>query len=88
MAAAHKKAPAKKAAPAAKAAAPKSEAKEVAVSGDASAAALQALADADAKKGYFGITNDPHPNEAYSLATGPDSPSAADKTGPKAKKET
>lgn len=75
--AAQKKATAKKA-PAKAAAAPKSATKEEAVSGDAGAADLQALADHDLKQGYFGISDqDPNPNEAYSLKTGPDSPSAA-----------
>lgn len=50
---------------------------EKAVSGDAGAAALQALADQSLEQGYFGITQDPNPNSAYSLASGPDSPSAA-----------
>lgn len=75
-----KKAAAKKAP--AKAAAPKSEPKEKAVSGsDAGAADLQALADRDLAQGYFGISDqDPNPTEAYTLKTGPDSPSAASHT--------
>lgn len=88
--AAPKKATAKKAAPAKAVAAPKSEAKkEEAVSGDAGAADLQALADQSLNQGYFGITDDPNPNEAYSLKSGPDSPSAASHTpAAKAKKES
>lgn len=53
------------------------EVQEEAVSGDAGAAALQALTDEATSQGYFGVTNDPNPNEAYSLKSGPDSPSAA-----------
>lgn len=82
MAAAPKKA-------AAKAAVPKSEAKEEAVSGDAGAASLQALADKHQSQGYWGTTPDPHPNEAYSLASGPDGPSVATNTpADPAKKES
>lgn len=53
------------------------EAKEEAVPGDAGAADLQALADQSLNQGYFGVTHDPFPNEAYSLKSGPGSPSAA-----------
>lgn len=65
------------------------KAQEQAVSGDAGAAELQAIWDDATAKGYFGITNDPNPNEAYSLASGPDSPSAASNTpAAQAKKES
>lgn len=63
-------APAKKAA--AKAAKPAP--KEVVAPADAGAADLQAIADTNTSQGYWGTTNDPHPNEAYSLASGPESP--------------
>lgn len=54
---------------------------------DGGAAALQALADEATSKGYFGTVPDPHPNEAYSLKSGPESPSAASHT-PAAKATT
>lgn len=41
-------------------------------------AEIQAVHDEASDKGYFGHTPDPFPNEAYSLATGPKSPSAAE----------
>lgn len=47
---------------------------------DDGTAELQARADEATAKGYFGSTPDPHPNSAYSLASGPNSPSAADAT--------
>jgi hypothetical protein len=37
-------------------------------------AEVQKQADEDNAKGYRGQTFDPHPNSAYSIATGPDSP--------------
>lgn len=42
--------------------------------GDGGAAQVQAKFDEAHAKGYFGETPDPHPNEAYSLQSGPDSP--------------
>lgn len=39
---------------------------------------VQAQADDAAEKGYIGTSPDPFPNEAYSLKTGPDSPTAAE----------
>ena len=62
--------PAKKAAAKAAPAKPKEEA----VSADAGAASLQAIADENLSRGYWGTTNDPYPNEAYSLQSGPESP--------------
>ena len=41
---------------------------------DLGQAELQAKADEAAEKGYIGSTPDPFPNEAYSLQSGPDSP--------------
>lgn len=49
---------------------------------DDGTAEIQARADEAAAKGYFGTVPDKHPNSAYSLASGPDSPSAAE-TAPK-----
>jgi hypothetical protein len=37
-------------------------------------AEVQATADDATAKGYIGEVNDPHPNDAYSIKTGPDSP--------------
>lgn len=37
-------------------------------------AEVQAKADESLEKGYIGEVSDPHPNEAYSILTGPDSP--------------
>lgn len=45
---------------------------------DGGAAEVQAKTDEAEEKGYIGSTPDPHPNEAYSLKSGPDSPSASD----------
>lgn len=42
--------------------------------GDAGRADLQALSDDALNKGYFGSVPDKEPNEAYSLASGPDGP--------------
>lgn len=39
---------------------------------------VQAKANEAEEKGYIGTTPDPFPNEAYSLKSGPDSPSAAE----------
>lgn len=44
----------------------------------AARAELQAAADKQNEQGYFGTTADPFPNEAYSLETGPKSPTAAE----------
>lgn len=41
---------------------------------DGGAAQVQAKFDEAEAKGYIGETPDPHPNEAYSLQSGPDSP--------------
>lgn len=45
---------------------------------DTGAEEAQAVADEAADKGYIGFTPDPFPNEAYSLKSGPSSPSAAE----------
>lgn len=45
---------------------------------DASADEVQAKTDDAQEKGYVGTVPDPNPNEAYSLKTGPDSPSASE----------
>lgn len=37
---------------------------------------VQSRSDKEQEQGFVGIKVDPHPNEAYSLTTGPDSPSA------------
>lgn len=47
---------------------------------DGGAAELQKITDAALEQGFFGTTADPFPNSAYSLASGPASPSAADLT--------
>lgn len=47
-------------------------------SDDAGSDEVQAKADEAEEKGYIGTTPDPFPNEAYSLKSGPDSPTAAD----------
>lgn len=47
-----------------------------AVSDDGGAAELQQFVDDAEAKGYIGTVPDPHPNEAYSLKSGPDSPAA------------
>ena len=50
---------------------------------DGGAAELQELADEAEAKGYIGTVPDPNPNEAYTLLTGPDSPTAVtDSTTP------
>lgn len=49
---------------------------------DASAQQVQAAVDEATEKGYVGAVADPHPNEAYSLQSGPDSPGAADTPTP------
>lgn len=46
---------------------------------DAGQAEVQSDRDAAREKGYEGSTPDPHPNEAYSLQSGPDSPGAEKK---------
>lgn len=51
---------------------------DTSAAGDGGAAELQARFDEAHAKGYFGTTPDPIPNERYSLATGPESPSAAE----------
>lgn len=43
---------------------------------DGGAAEVQAKADEAAEKGYIGSVPDPNPNKAYSLQSGPDSPTA------------
>ena len=45
---------------------------------DAGAAEVQAKTDEAEEKGYIGTTPDPFPNSAYSLKSGPDSPTAAE----------
>lgn len=45
---------------------------------DGGAAEVQAKVDETEEKGYFGTTPDPFPNEAYSLKSGPDSPTHAE----------
>lgn len=45
---------------------------------DQGQAEVQQAADEATEKGYIGTTPDPFPNEAYSLKSGPDSPSAAE----------
>ena len=46
--------------------------------GDAGQAEVQRRSDEAAEKGYIGSVPDGPPNEAYSLESGPDSPSAAE----------
>lgn len=41
-------------------------------------AEVQAKVDEAEDKGYFGSVPDPHPNSAYSLQSGPDSPPLAE----------
>lgn len=45
---------------------------------DGGAAEVQSRTDEAHEKGYFGTTPDPFPNSAYSLASGPESPTAAE----------
>lgn len=47
-------------------------------SNDGGAAEVQAAMDEATSKGYFGTVPDPNPNEAYSIQSGPDSPTAAE----------
>lgn len=46
--------------------------------GDAAAKQVQKTVDEAEDKGYFGVKVDPLPNEAYSLESGPDSPTLED----------
>ena len=41
---------------------------------DKANAEVQAKVDDELSRGYRGHTADPHPNEAYSLTSGPDAP--------------
>lgn len=45
---------------------------------DAGQAQVQAKVDEETEKGYRGVKVDPLPNDAYSIKTGPDSPTLAD----------
>lgn len=45
---------------------------------DAAKGDVQEQVDEDEDKGYHGTKVDPRPNSAYSLESGPDSPSAFD----------
>lgn len=51
---------------------------DVAATVDVGQSEVQAVADEATAKGYFGTARDPFPNSAYSLESGPESPSAAD----------
>jgi hypothetical protein len=56
---------------------PKADAKPAArKAGDAGQAEVQAKSDEDTAKGYHGVVPDGPSNEAWSLESGPDSPSA------------
>jgi len=55
-----------------------SETKVPEQSGDAGQAEVQAKVDEETEKGYRGVKVDPLPNLAYSIQTGPDSPSGSD----------
>lgn len=43
-------------------------------SAEAANAEVQAKADIETEQGYRGVTNDPNPNSAYSILSGPDAP--------------
>ena len=46
--------------------------------GDTAKAEVQEAMDEAHDKGYIGFAPDPNPNKAYTLLTGPDSPTAAE----------